>query len=120
MALVPAQLIDTERHCPAFRRTREVVLVDFLRLPAPRRAVIPEIPDQLLFLGVDADDGPPCGDECLPLGGDVPKLPVPLGAIRPAQPLLPLIGLERVPRLLEQPPHYRRTRRMALLLEPFG
>src|SRR5262249_8986127 len=120
MAPVPDQFIDAEGDGPAFGRTGEIVLVDLLGFLTPCLAVVPEVPDQLLLLGVDADDGPPCGGEGFPLRCDIPELLVPLRAVRSTLPLFPLVGLERVAHLPEQAPHRARARRVPLILQPLA
>jgi hypothetical protein len=67
MSLVPDQLIEAEWNCPAFGRTREVVLIDHLRLFTPYFALVPEVPDQFLLLGVNTDDRPSRSAEDLSL-----------------------------------------------------
>jgi hypothetical protein len=57
------------------------VLVDQAGLLAPGFAGIPEVTDQLLLLGIDANDRQPALREGAPLRGDVLELLVPPGAL---------------------------------------
>src|SRR3954465_11714967 len=84
MAPSTDQFIDAEGDRPAFGRAGEILLVYLLGFLTPFLALVPEVPDQLLLLGVDADDRPPCSGEGLPLGCDIQGLLVPLRAVRSA------------------------------------
>jgi hypothetical protein len=55
--------------------------------PTPHRARVPEVADQFLLLGIDAQDGPPLGAELVDHLPDVPELAVPVGVGRAGQSL---------------------------------
>jgi hypothetical protein len=115
VALIPLGVVDTKRYRPALGRAREVMLVDFFRLPTPRSPLVPEIAYQLLLLCIDAYDGQTGCDKLLLLGRDVLELFVSVGAPRHA--LLPSVCLQRETHLFEQASNRTTARLMSFVCE---
>src|SRR5262245_35878845 len=109
------QVVDAERDCQAFRRAREVVLVDLRGLPAPRLPLASEVADQLFLLRIHADNGQPGFGEGGTLGCDVAELLVSGGGVPADAPPLPDVGLHGEAQALEQAPH-----RLLLTGKPFS
>lgn len=81
MSLVAFRIIDAIGGRPTFGVVEKIVVVDLLRFLAPCLAVVLEVPDQFLFLGIHADPGVARTTEIQTLFGNVTKLPIALGVL---------------------------------------
>src|SRR5262249_41924114 len=84
---VPADVVNPRRDGAAQRPTGEVIVEDLPAVAPPAAAGVLERADQLLLLGIDADDGQAPRQIPAPDPGQVAELPVPVGVARPGQAL---------------------------------
>ena len=87
-AQVSLNIVDAIRHGDGIGIRAEVVVVNAHRFAVPLGAGVFECTDQLLFLGIDADDGAALCGTTLAQCGDTLKLGVAVGVWRPATTLL--------------------------------
>src|SRR5262249_13479929 len=80
ISFVPAQIVNPKGGSAALRRAGEVVLINLLCLSTPGPSAVPKRPDQLLLLGIDANDGQTTGEERVLLESNVSKLLITLEA----------------------------------------
>src|ERR1017187_10087747 len=79
------------------------MILDLHRLPAPATARILEATDQLLLLGIDADDRLSLTDKALALSGDMTELPVTLRTTRSGE--LFAVAAQSDAQLVQQAPY---------------
>src|SRR5215470_10307543 len=117
---VRRKIIDAIRHCSAEFLDQKVVHPDLFRtsLRAILAAIVAEIADQFLLLGVDRDHWLLFGQSSGNLGVDMGELRIPVGV---AVTLLGLaVSLQTVTRRIEQFGHQGAAHLVALLLQRFG
>src|SRR5437868_2316930 len=117
---IRGQIIDAIRHRSAEFLDQEVMHPDLFRTPVRPilAAIVPEIADQFLLLGVDRDHWLLLGQSSGHLGVDMGELRIPVGM---AVTLLGLaVCLQAVTRRIEQFTHQGAAHLVALLLQRFG
>jgi hypothetical protein len=82
MTAIPPDIVNAEWDGPTFRRAGEVMLIYFEWLSAPGASLVSEVANELLLLGIDADNGQPVRSERRPLCSDVPELLISVGVLR--------------------------------------
>jgi hypothetical protein len=101
---------------PANSVRQEIVGVDLVGGVHPCPPAVAEVADQLLLLGVHAEDRQPLRAEPLDERFDVPELPVPVGVVRPGEPLD--VDPQVVAQLAQQVGHSRGAGRVAQRRQP--
>ena len=107
---IPLRIIQPIRDGDALRQRTKIIDIDPMWISAPNRPGILEQADQLAFLGVHIDDGPPALDKGLFLSLQILELLIPMWA---GQGQGFAIDLARIIQRFEQPPHRGGTRRMS-------
>ena len=100
-ALVTVDLVNAKWNCSTVSPTRKVMIQYVSSVTTPSASRVLEVAQELLFLAIDADDGPMLALKAASPACEQSKLSVPIGIVGFRQSLA--IGPQRVLHLMQQP-----------------